>query len=491
VTRTESFGANAFAQVLRGGTQVLTTSALPLICAPFLAEAEYQAWVLITGLALLVTYADFGLQSSVGAAVARLLAAGKAGESKRLVRAVLVLLAVGLVPVIGATVGLGHLLPVLFSGMHDATVADARTGLLLLAVGLWVNVLTAILMNWFMADKRALRIVIVVAPLRVVTACLVVAIAYLSGSLVLCAAAVAGGALVTLAITFTVFERSAHTSSSVSFAEGRRHLAGLRRQTGALAVWSLTTAMVSSLDTTVVGAVDYSAIASYGVAISILASASGFIFALQSPLVTWFVAATHRSHEEGVALMRRVTAVCSALLGLGFAAVVAVLSLGSSDAVPVYLREGRSFLLVLTAALVIRISLNPLCLYLLATGATRELWVPQVVEGALKLGLSVALGMLLGARGVALATVIASVVGFLTLLRLGLAKIPSGVAPASLLRRDVLGPAAFGVGAAMVAMIGYWQEELAWLTAALVLVAVVARLWQQAHRFRLTMGAVR
>jgi Na+-driven multidrug efflux pump len=471
--RSESFGANAVAQVLRGATQALTTSALPLVCAPFFGPRQYQVWVLVTGLALLVTYADFGLQASVGASVSRLLAAEQAGDAKQLVRAVVVVLAAGGTIIILFAWAAGQLLPIVYRDLPPGLLSEAQVGLIILAVGLWLNVATAITLSWFAARRQTPRIVAVIAPMRLAAAVALGVTAWVSGSLVACAITVAVGALVTSMVAFAIFERDMGMSSSVGLPAARRQLGTLRQQTGAVAVWSITTALVASLDTSIVGVVDFETIAPYGVAIAVVAGTSGLLFSLHSPLTAWFASAAQEAPEAGMGLVRQATRVNVQLLLCGLAVVLAVLSVLDPGRVLPNADGSRGFVAVLMVGLVVRLSLNPLCLYLLVTGASRPLWIPQVVEGILNLSLSFVLGYQLGAMGVALATVLASVVGALLLLRYGMRAINSAPRPSRFARSELIGPALPGIGLCALAAVGLVAESLSrWSACAGILGAV-------------------
>ena len=81
--RAQSYRSNAGAQLLKGLVQLLQGAALPLVVAQFVPAAQFRAWALAWGVALLAGYLDFGLQTGIAGLTARLLAAGRPAAARR------------------------------------------------------------------------------------------------------------------------------------------------------------------------------------------------------------------------------------------------------------------------------------------------------------------------------------------------------------------------------------------------------------------------
>jgi len=126
---------NATANLARGSAAAIVAVILPPFLVRLMSADSYSAWSLILQLSAFIGYLDFGIQTAIGRFVAHANERGDTERRDRIVSTATVALSIaGLLGIggsIGTAIGLGRLFP----QMPSLLLGDARTALLVVAVG--------------------------------------------------------------------------------------------------------------------------------------------------------------------------------------------------------------------------------------------------------------------------------------------------------------------------------------------------------------------
>jgi len=184
------------------------------------------------------------------------------------------------------------------------------------------------------------------------------------------------------------------------------------------AVWYFAMLLITGLDLVIVARFDYTMVPYYAAAATLVMFVNGIMQAVCSaslPVAARLVA-QERSADLN-ALVHRVTRI-SIWLGWLMAAPLIVcgeLVLGAWVGES-YARTGAPFLMILGLANAVRMSVLPFALAVTAAGLQRKLIVTPLIEGTVKIMASLILWEYFGVVGVALGTLLGSVVGTVGLL---------------------------------------------------------------------------
>jgi len=178
-------------------------------------------------------------------------------------------------------------------------------------------------------------------------------------------------------------------------------------------LWTLASLLILGLDTTIVARLDFHAVAPYAAAAgmaSVVTAVYGSALAPLVPLAARLAAAGER--EELARTFLR-------LIRLGGLGVVVLSAVGALSAAPLFrlwiggttAHQGIPLLQLLIAANGIRLLLQPYPALVFGTGEHRRVRFQPMIEGVVNVTASVALGLWIGPKGVALGSLIGAFVG--------------------------------------------------------------------------------
>jgi O-antigen/teichoic acid export membrane protein len=293
----------------------------------------------------------------------------------------------------------------------DAKIAMAWVGLSM-AIGLPFSVF----MGVFIGRQRHEVPAFIQVGSRLLTGIALIGIAVHHGTIVVMAEVFAVINLITYGVQFLTHRLCAGSS--------RIHLRNARIKTAkvlweyclSLSVWNVAMLMVTGLDLVIVGRVDFQAVPAYAIATGLVTFVSGLQNAVFSVLIP--AGAILGAKEDTLRLQR---------MFLNATRYGMLLLMVSS--LPLLL-EGRFLLLhylgisalakttlpllqLLVIGNVIRLTATPYAVLLIGTGQQRIALLAPIVEGIVNLSSSIFFGLLIGAPGVAIGTIIGSIAGSL------------------------------------------------------------------------------
>lgn len=407
---------NAGWNLLRGFASSGVSVVLPVALAAILAVSEYRAWALVFGLAAFIGYLDLGIPTSVQALVARAHATGssqgkaRAGAVGILLVAVLSAVTVATAIVIAAF--LGALFPAVPTSLRETT----GFALVAIAVGQTSNLLGNVAAAYFAGQQRAKVSALVLTPARLVAlgSALVVALSGLGLDLI--ALSFAGPLVIGAVVMLVLVAIEVHGKLASGFLKALwRETVSLIAYSGPLMLWSFCVLITSGAGVVVVGRLDYANVAVYSFGTVIASALIGFQSAVSGPLLPEFAARWVSKQYAALAEMLSTATALNGAALFGLAGVVtALLPVLLSGYLAVH-ESGNSWLIVTLVVVgnVIHLLGGPLSIAFIASGRHARIVMPPVVEALLSVGLSVALGITLGALGVAVAELCAALVGLM------------------------------------------------------------------------------
>ena len=394
----------AGANLARGLGGSLPLALLPPLLARRLADDEFAVWILIVQLASYVIYLEFGVQTAVSKTAAAAFAEGDIAKTRGPIAAGMRLL------VITAAIGSGFvavvaaLLPALFDIPHGLT-GTARLALLVLGIAAAVGLPASAVHGALLGIGRNGVSAIVVVVSRLFGVGLTLVGVSLGWSLPVLALALASGSLLNGVLPFVAARRIGLPAAMAGASPiQRREILDLTATFGAFTVATL---LVSGVDVVVVGVVDFEQVAAYGLGASLVTViAAGYTVMFTVLLPAFADSAARGDRSEARQLVVRSTTLSSWALAAGFVVAFAAEGPLMRQWAGAYAGDAGPVFLLLLAAGVVRLSALPLVQYIVGVGDHRHARIPAVGEALLNLVLSIVLGAVIGARGVAIATLI-------------------------------------------------------------------------------------
>lgn len=413
---TRTLGLNVVANLARGVSASGLNVILPVLLLALLSPAAYAAWALVFALGAVVTYLDLGIPVTVQAM------AGRSGGNRRVLRSAAQsgLLITGLISLVAlaGSVLIASTLPVLFPDIEPAQSSAAQVALVFVVLGqcgsLLLNTVTSVFTGVHESHVPAL----VAVPARLLSLALAVVAAI--GGAPICwiaagfAAPLAGAALV---LSLLMLRRTSATRSADADGPPSIRPVDVVRQSGSLAVWNIAMLIVAGLGTILVGRLDYANVPLYSFALVFVAALTGLEGAFAAPMLSelgklWAQGKTADFRRFLTNSVRANSAVlfCAAsgaiLLGVMVAPSL-VDGMGNGDTRPLLVIG-----LLMTGAAV-RQSFTPYSFALVASQRHTRIVFPPLLEAGVNLTLSLVLGTLWGAVGVAAGYAIGSLYGVL------------------------------------------------------------------------------
>jgi O-antigen/teichoic acid export membrane protein len=406
---------NSVANVLRGFSGALVALLLPPFLTRYLPDQTYGAWVLVLQLSAYVAYLDFGVQTAVGRYVAHTTELNdEHGRDQYVSTALFILLiaaVLGLILVIGLSLAMPHLFP----KMPEDIRYEAQTALLVVGGSLVIGLPFSVFSGIFVGLQRNEIPALIVGGSKLIGALAVIIVASQGGNLVAMATALAASNGLA-AITQHIVARHAApliqiNTRAVNLRVGRE----LLDYCFSLTVWSLAMLLITGLDTVVVGYFDFNAVSYYAVAATLVLLVSGLQNAVFSVLMPRAAILGARNDADGLGKLlvtaTRYSTLMLLVTGLPLvflANPILALWVGAK-----YAELAAPILQVLVIANIVRWSLAPYANILVGTGQQRLVTISPIVEGVTNLTVSILLAYSLGAIGVALGTLVGSIVAFL------------------------------------------------------------------------------
>lgn len=412
-TVTRTVAANSAANVTRLGFTSLISILLPAYLTHHLPVKTYSAWVLILQLSAYVGYLDFGFQAAVAKYIAEYEARHDYAGCGRCASAGLVLtIAAGILGVL-LSLTLVWRVPSIFRTMPSSLYHDVRLGAMFVGVSLSASLATSAISAIFLGLQRyqiPMGITIITRLLFAAVIC--IAVGLHSGL----AAMGAGAACVNIIsglLQIVAWRKSAsHIHLSLRSVDVMM-LKKMLRYCAVLGVWSMCTLFISGLDLTIVGHYSFSETAYYAIANSPTTFILMIIAALMGPLfpAASALSARRTSTEMGAVLLRATRYATITTLVTGLPLLVAGYTILRWWVGPVYAIHSVRFLRILVVANIIRQLCSPYNTMVVATARQWAATASPVAEGIVNLVSSIWLAQHLGALGVAVGTLLGSVVG--------------------------------------------------------------------------------
>jgi O-antigen/teichoic acid export membrane protein len=373
----------------------------------------YGAWGLVLQISAYVGYLDFGIQTAVGRFVAYANEKGDPEHRDRIVSTSLVALsAAGVLGIAGITMVV-TLLPHIFPRLPSSLLTDARVSLMLVASSLAIGLPASVFNGIFVGLQRYEVPASIIGASRIVGAVLLVFVVKHGGSLTQMGMAMAAVNLLSYGIQYLMYRKvvpKIKLSIRLISQETGRELVNYCLS---LSIWTFATLLVTGLDILLVGVFDFSSVAYYTVAATLIT----FILGLQNAIFAVLIpssavlAARGRSNELGRILVSSTRLGMFLLLISGLPLLIAAKPILSVWVGAGYADRTFVILRVLVIANIIRLSALPYAMLLIGTGQQRLVTISPLIEGGSNLLVSIVAGALFGAVGVAIGTLIGSVVG--------------------------------------------------------------------------------
>lgn len=408
-------------KVLQGSAsnlaRVLLSMLVSLVLPPFLVHrmsaAEYSAWVLILQLSAYVGLLDFGLQTAIGKFVAEHEAAGDNEANHHLVStSFTILTAASLIGAIAMVVAAQHI-SALFHQMPAALVPQVRWGVLAVGLSAAFALPFGSFSSIFTGLQRYGFPTVVAIVTRVLSAAALIVLLLLHHGLVpmaftMAAFNVAGA--VAQYLGWRAYIRGKVDFSFLLF-HGKSAVR-LAKYSSVLSLWIVAMLLISGLDTVIVGHYDYRNTGFYAIGSAVTNAMLALISSMFGPLLPAFSSMQAGTKPERMGeLCIRASRYCAILLCLsGLPLILGAYPLLSMWVGHAYAARSALYLQLLVIGNIVRQLASPYVIAVVATGKQHLASISAVAEASVNVGLSIWLVQRYGAIGVAVGTVVGSVV---------------------------------------------------------------------------------
>ncbi len=411
-----SFAAAISRNIAASLARVLTVSLVAIILPAYLTHrlpvTTYAAWVLILQLAAYVSYLDLGVQTAVSKFVAEYDAKGdRTGAGRHASAGLVFMLLAGALGLI-VTLLLAWQVPRLFHGMPANLYHDVRVSVILVGSSLSFGLVCAVYAAVFLGLQRYWVPMTIGIVNRVSFAVIILAVVALHGNLEAMGIAVALVNVGTGLLQVLVWRRKAsHIPISTALAS-MGILKTMARYCSLQSIWVFGMLCVAGLDITIVGHYDYAQTAYYSIAVL----PTNFVLLIISSLVNPLMPAssalsTQRSPAEMGDFLAKITRYGTVVLLLtGLPLMVYGFPFLRLWVGPAYAVHTIRYLRILVLANIIRNLCAPYATMMVATDNQGPATAASVCEAVVNLGSSIYLASRFGAIGVAMGTVIGSLV---------------------------------------------------------------------------------
>lgn len=410
------FVKNALANLGRGTAAAVAAVLLPPILVRHMAPAAYAVWVLVLQTATYVSFLNFGLQTAIGRYVAFANEKGDTAQRDSVYSTAFAALCGAAAIAILCLFAVIFLVPGIFPGVPGPLISQMRLALLIVGIVTAIELPASAWNGVFIGLQRFDLPALTVGGARLTWA-IGIAIAAIAGyPLVALAAVIACANLPSYLIQYCLLRRIApyirFKPSMINGSTART----LASYCFGLTVMSFSMLLISGFDLILVGHFQFSAVTPYSVAASLITLVSGLLFAGVNVIMPHAATlhATERSREMGALVVSstRFSVFLLILTGIPvliYAAPIIHLWIGQR-----YVAAGAPLLQVLIIANIVRLVGAPYSVILVAAGQHSYIKISPLAEALTNFLASVLLGHFYGGMGVALGTLIGSVIGVAT-----------------------------------------------------------------------------
>lgn len=358
-------------------------------------------------------FLDFGVQTVLARFVAQATARSDLARRDRVVNAAFALLTGSAFLACLLLALLAWQLPFLFPRLPPGVVAEARPALLIVGAATALTLPVSVVQGLFTGLRRNEVTAAIVAGSRLLGAGAVLTTAHFGGGLVALAESLAGVSAVSCGAQLWVWRRLVGEVPFSPRLVSRPVVREILRDCSGLCVWSVGELLVAGLDIILVGWLDFPAVVSYSIAISLTLALQGLNNALFAVLIPEAAILGARGDAQRLGQML-VTATRLGLMSLmltGLPLIFGAKLILSHwlSAAPAPHAVGALQLLV--AANLLRLTATPYAALLIGTGQQRLVWRTPLLEGIVNLLASLTFGLLWGAVGIAFGTLLGALVG--------------------------------------------------------------------------------
>ena len=409
------YSRNVLISAARIGVFACAGVLLPAFLTHRMPTSVFGAWTLILQIAGYVGYLEFGIQIAVSKYVAEFIASGDTDSCHRHASAG--------VAITGGTAALGIVLSVVFSlliprlfpEIPRALAKDVSHGVLLVGSSAALLLGTSAFPGIFLGLQRYAVPTSIAILSKLLYAVLLITMVAHGSSLI---AMGAGVALLNTATALAQVLAWRWMAREIRVGIPWLQMAIVKRVLGYCAVLGLWTAgllIISGLDTTLVGRLDFPETAFYAIAATPLTFLTMTLQAGLNPLMpaASALSVTHSAQQMGQTLLRSTRYAFLILQATGLPLFLFGYTILSVWVGPSYARHGLALLRVLVLAHIVRNLCAPYATMVIAVGMQRYATWAGLWEAVVNLSLSIVLGIHLGAIGVALGTLVGAVVGVL------------------------------------------------------------------------------
>lgn len=457
---------------------------LPAFLTHRLPITVYGAWVLILQVAGYIGYLDFGIQIAVAKYIAQYDAAGDAqgcGQHASAGAAVTCGTAsVGLV----LSVIISQLIPRIFPAMPPPLAHDVARGVLLVGISTSIQLASSAFAGIFIGLQRyAIPTLNDIISKAVYAVVIMVMVAHHSSltAMGLGVAIVNTGSALFQIVAWRLFAHQIPVRLDlVVWPVVKRMLT----YCSVLGIWTAGMLIITGLDTTIVGHVQFAETAFYAVAATPITFLSMTLHAGLSPLMPAASAmSVKRTSQQMGHLLARMTRYAYIILQMSglplilFGYVILSVWVG-----PAYARHGLILLRILVLAHIVRNLCAPYATMVIATGMQKVATWAGVCEAVANLSTSLILGKFYGAIGVASGTLIGAIIGVVVHYALSMRRTQPilSISRLRLFREGVLRPSASLLPTLLLLPL-FWRPLPVHLTALYILawaIASASLFWQ-------------
>lgn len=407
------YSRNVLISAARIGVFACAGVLLPAFLTHRMATSVFGAWSLILQIAGAVGYLEFGIQIAMSKYIAEFVATGNTDSCHRYASAG--------VAITGATAALGIclslafslLVPRLFPEIPPALARDVSHGVLLVGCSAALLLGTSAFAGIFLGLQRYAVPTSISIVSKLLYAALLTAMVAHGSSLT---AMGAGVAMLNTATAITQVLAWRWMAREVRVGVSWLQAFIVKRVLGyctVLGLWTVGLLVISGLDTTLVGHLDFPETAFYAIAATPLTFLTMTLQAGLNPLMpaASALSVTRSAEQMGQMLLRGTRYAFLILQATGLPLFLFGFSILSVWVGPTYARHGLALLRILVLAHVVRNVCAPYATMVIAVGMQRYATWAGLWEAVVNLSLSVLLGVHLGAIGVALGTLAGAVVG--------------------------------------------------------------------------------
>lgn len=406
------FSRNSAISVGRLLASTLVALVLPAYLSHKLPVKTYSAWILILQMSAYVGYLDLGVQTGIAKYVAEYVAKRDLRGANMRASAGLAILSIASVLGFVLTLILAWQVPRIFGGMPPALFHDVRLSLILVGFSLCFGLVCAVPSAIFLGLQRYGVPTVLGLVNRLLYTLVILVAVYRQSSLAAMGALVAGVNVITGLLQVVAWRRLAgHIHVSLAKLD-RAVVRQMLSYCSVLAIWTAGMLCVSGLDVTIVGHYDFGQTAFYSIAtlptnfvIAMMGAALGPLLPTASAL------SAERSAAAMGQVLARVTRYSVLLLGLSGLPLLVCghwllrLWVGQEFAL-----HSIAFLRVLVVANIIRNLCLPYATMLVATGRQKVAIAGAVAEALVNVAASIYFAQRMGAIGVAIGTLLGSLV---------------------------------------------------------------------------------